>query len=98
MKVACRTNGFPSLKSPCLLLLLDAGEGGMLHPDRALTDVSFSHRTTSIPFLRDRPELSGRAKCDQFRASCSGLSYPSLVGHMSQRKGLHGRGFVPSIP
>lgn len=65
MKVACRTNGFPSLKSPCLLLLLDAGEGGMLHPDRALADVSFPHRTTSIPSLRDRPELSGRGECDQ---------------------------------
>lgn len=35
------TNGFPSMKSPYLLLLLDPGEGWVLHPDRALANVSF---------------------------------------------------------
>lgn len=35
------TSGFPSMKSPYLLLLLDPREGGMLHPDRALANVSF---------------------------------------------------------
>lgn len=42
--VTCRTDGFPGTKSPCLLLLLDPEEGGMLHPDRALENVLFFPR------------------------------------------------------